>query len=150
MMEDPQLDPMGALITEARADADLAMLVGTRVRGYEPAPKTPTSPADAQGPGAYQAFVVISALDVPPHPRIHITFADYFARCYGSTPQNAWAVWAAFAKAFHMAGPRSKTSGLLLYRTLITGGGQQETDPDTKQPLVSGTIRVIASTQAVA
>jgi hypothetical protein len=139
MLAEPQLDPMGALISEARADGDVAALVSTRVRGGEPAP------GDAKGPGEYQAFVVISALDVPPHPSVPITFADYAVNAYGVTHQNAWAVWAALVKAFHKVGPRVKANGLAIYQTLVTSGGTQDTDPDTKQPVVRGVVRVITS-----
>lgn len=144
MLAQPQLDPMGALITELRGDPDVAALVAARVRGFEPAP------GDALGAGSYRAFVVLSALDVPPHPRLPITFADYAVRCYGATPQGAWAVWGAVVKALHQVGPRTKSNGLLIYKTLVRSGGEQELDPDTRQPVVIGTVGVIATTQAVA
>jgi hypothetical protein len=35
MLTVPQLDPMGALIAELRADPHVSALVGTRVRGFE-------------------------------------------------------------------------------------------------------------------
>lgn len=144
MLDDPQLDPMGALIAELRADTDVAALVSARVRGFEPAP------GDAQGAGSYQAFIVLTAFSVPPHPRVPITFAEYGARCYGSTPQNAWAVWAAVVKALHQVGDRTKSNGLLIYRTFVLTGGQQDRDPDTQQPVVIGSIRLTASLQSVA
>lgn len=156
MLVDPQLDPMGALITELRADPDVAALVGSRVRGFEPAPVRKDAAGavvdqgDARGPGEYIAFVILQALDVPPHPRVPITFGDYLARAYGSTPQHAWAVWGALVKALHGVGARRKTNGLGIYRTSITSGGTQDKDPDTQQPLVTGTIRIIATVQAIA
>jgi hypothetical protein len=144
MLDEPQLDPMGSIVLEARADADLAALTGSRIRGFEPAP------GDARGPGDYQAFVVIAALSVPIHPRVPVTWAEYGVSCYGSTAQNAWAVWAAFAKAFHATTPRVRASnGLGIYRTAVTSGGEQGTDPDTGQPVVRGSIQVIATAQAV-
>ena len=144
ILTEPMLDPIGSLILEARADDDLATLVGTRVRGVEPAP------GDARGPDEWQAFVVLTALSVPLHPSLPVTFADYGVRCYGTTHQNAWAVWAAFVKAFHGVGPRVRESnGLGIYRT-STSGGEQSADPDTKQPVVLGTLRVIAAASEVA
>lgn len=143
MLDDPQLDPMGSLIVEWRSDADVAALVGVRVRGFEPAA------GDAKGPGEYQAFIVVSALDVPPHPTVPITFAQYGVRCYGATPQAAWAVWAAVVKATHAVGPRVKASGLGIYRSAVASGGEQSKDPDTGQPYVVGTISLIATAQAV-
>lgn len=143
MLDDPQKDPMGSLITEAKADSDLTALVSTRIRGFEPAP------GDAKGAGEYQAFVVLSALDVPPHPRLPITDATYAIAAYGSTPQNAWAVWAALVKVWHGLGPRIGTSQLGIYRSWIATGGEQDKDPDTGQPVVRGTLRLIATAQAV-
>ena len=139
----PPLDPMGSLILEARADDDVADLVDARVRGGGPAP------GDAKGPGEYQAFVVLSALDTPPHMTLPITFSDYAINAYGTTHQNAWAVWSAVVKALHKVGPRVKANGLALYQTIVASGGQQDTDPRTQQPVVRGTLRVIASTVAL-
>jgi hypothetical protein len=144
MLDAPQLDPMGSLILEARADADVTALVGARVRGFEPAP------GDAKGAGDYQAFIVLSALSVPIHPRVPVTWAEYGVACYGSTAQNAWAVWAALARVFHATTPRVReANGLGIYRTAVTSGGEQGTDPDTGQPVVRGVIQVIATAQAV-
>jgi hypothetical protein len=140
MLTVPQLDPMGALIAELRADPHVSALVGTRVRGFEPAP------GDALGPGSYQPFVVLVALSVPPHPRVPITFAEYAVRAYGVTAQGAWALWAAVVKALHMTGERVKANGLGIYQTFVLTGGSQDSDPDTTQPLVTGTIRVTATT----
>jgi hypothetical protein len=143
MLDAAQLDPMGSLITEARNDAEVAALVDTRVRGYEP------GPGDAQGAGKYKAFIVISALNVPVHPSLPVTFAQYGVACYGAEPKDAWAVWGAFAAVFHATTPRVKSNGLGIYRTAVVSGGEQDSDPDTKQPLVRGVISVIATAQAV-
>lgn len=143
MFEDPQLDPLGALVSELRADSDVEDLVDDRVRGFEPAP------GDAQNSGDYQAFIVISALDVTPHPRVPATFALYDIACYGVTGQNAWAVYGAVAKALHAVGSRMKANGLGIYRTFVLSGGDQDRDPDTRQPVVRATVRLIGTTQAV-
>lgn len=144
MLDAPQLDPLGSLLIEIRDDVDVDALVDGRVRGFEPAP------GDAQPKGSYRAFVVIVALSVPPDPQLPVTFATYGIRCYGVTPQNAWAVWGAVVKALHETGPRVKSNGLGIYKTIAVEGGEQEKDPDTGQPVVTGTIRLIATTQAVA
>jgi len=142
MLDAPQKDPMGTLILEARADPDVDNLVDGRVRGFEPAK------GDALGPGEYQAFVVLSALPVPVHPQLPITDATYSVAAYGSTPQNAWAVWGALVKAFHARGPRIGASRLGIYRSWMSGG-EQDRDPDTDQPLVRGTLRLFGTAQAV-
>lgn len=142
MLTAPQKDPMGSLIVEARDDATVAALVSTRIRGFEPAD------GDAKSPGEYQAFVVLSALDVPVNPRVPIADARYAVRCYGATPQGAWAVWAALVKLWHARGPRVGSSQLGIYRSWMSGG-EQDKDPVTQQPLVLGVLRLIATAQAV-
>lgn len=148
MLDAPQKDPMGTIILEARADTDIDNLVDGRVRGFEPEGASKTYEGDALGPGDYKAFIVISALDVPAHPRLPITDATYGIAAYGATPQNAWAVWGAFVKAFHAVGPRIGSTNLGIYRSWCTGGVQDK-DPDTDQPLVRGVLRLIATAQAV-
>lgn len=143
MLTEPLLDPLGALLVEIRDDVDVDSLVDGRVRGFEPAA------GDAQGAGSYQAFIVLVSLGGPPDPRLPVTFGTYAARCYGTTGQNASAVWGAVVKAVHMAGPRLKTSGLGIYLSAVIDGGEQSKDPDTQQPVVIGTIRLIATAQAV-
>jgi hypothetical protein len=59
-------------------------------------------------------------------------------------------VWGAFVKATHRLTPRLKASGIGFYQSLVLSGGEQEKDPDTGQPVVTGAIRLIATTQAVA
>lgn len=144
MIDEPQLDPLGSLLVEIRNDFDVEALVDGRVRGFEPAP------GDAGAAGSYKAFVVIVTLSAPPDPQLPVTFATYGIRCYGVTPQGAWAVWGAVVKAIHSIGPRLKSNGLGIYRSAVVSGGEQGKDPDTQQPVCEGTVRLIATTQAVA
>jgi hypothetical protein len=154
---DPMVDPMGSLIVEIRDDFDVDDLVDRRVRGGEPAPQIldettgeVLAEGDARGPGEYIPFIVLTTLSAPPEPRVPLTFATYGARSYGVTPQNAWAVYGALVKAIHNIGPRLRASGVGIYNTLVISGGEQDKDPDTKQPVVTATIRLVAATQAVA
>lgn len=140
---DPMLDPLGALLIEIRDDIDVDALVDGRVRGGEPAP------GDAQAAGKYRAFIVLITLSSPPEMRIPVTFATYGARCYGTTFQNAAAVYGALVKAVHQVGPRLKSSGLGIYRSAVISGGEATKDPDTQQPVVTATISLIATTQVV-
>ena len=138
------LDPLGKLLTELRDDSDVDNLVNGRVRGFEPAP------GDAQPKGAYQAFVVISTLDTPRLPRTPLQTARYGVNCYGATPQNAMAVYAACSDAIHHIGPRIRASdGLGVYISHDSTGASAEKDPDTGQPFVSFVVELIATTQAV-
>jgi len=149
MLDDPLLDPMGALISELRADADVAALVATRVRGGEPAPGTDTTPGDARGPGRYQAFIVLTGAPAPMG-RVPVTRSTYGVRCYGVTYQNATAVWGAVVKALHFAGPRLKANGLGIFTSYLEESAEPGADPDTQQPYVEGTIRINATAQAIA
>lgn len=140
-MIEPQLDPTGSLIVEIRSDPDVLNLVSDRVRGTKPAAGDVADP--------YKTFVVLVCLAAPPHPRLPITEATYAVSCYGTTGQNAWAIWGAVVKAIHAIGPRTKSNGLGIYQSLIAAGGEESEDPDTKQPVVQGTLTLIATTQAV-
>jgi hypothetical protein len=154
---DPMLDPLGSLIIEVRDDPDAGGLVSRRVRGFKPAPAVlhpetgvVVEQGDMRGAGEYVPFMVLTTLSAPPEPRVPITFATIGARCYGVTPQGAWAIYGALVKAVNNIGSRVKSNGLGIYNTLVIGGGEQDEDPDTKQPLVHATIQLIATTQAVA
>jgi hypothetical protein len=146
MLTDPQLPFLGAIIVELRTDVDLRALVGTRVRGYRP---QGGAEGDVQGAGHYKRFVVVSVLSAPVEPSLPITFAEVGVRAYGTDDTDAWAVWAALVKAIHAVGPRVHTSGLGIYRTAILTGGTQDQDPDTDQPMVTGSFQVIATAQVV-
>lgn len=160
MLADPMIDPMGGVIAELRADPDIQNLVGVdecgfrRVRGGEAlgegqcANGTQRS-ADGLGPGNYRAFIVVATLDDPPMARVPVQRAVYSVACYGTTHQNARAVWGAVVKAMHLVGGRVKSNGLGFYISVIEAGGEQDKDPDTGQPVVRGTIRVTAAAQAV-
>lgn len=143
MLTVPQPSPFPALIAEARADSHVAALVGDRVRGARP------RPGDIKGPGEYQAFVVFSSLSVPPHISLPVTFAEFAMNAYGVTDENAWAVYAAIVKTFHAVRTRTKSNGLGIFQSLVVTGGFQDVDPDTSQPVVRGTVRLVATTIAV-
>lgn len=143
MLDAPMLDPVGALVSELRADVDLDLLTDGRVSAGE------AKEGYALGPGRYQAFVVITGA-VGPHPSAPISTGTLGVRCYGSTYQNAGAVWGAVVKALHKVGPRVKVSGLGIYRTALLPDAAQSKDPDTGQPYIDGTISIIATAQALA
>ena len=143
MLDDPLVDPMGSIVTELRADLDVAALVGTRVRGGEAAT------GDAKGAGQYQAFIVVTGAPAPML-SVPVSRSSYGIRCYGATYQNATAVWGAAVKALHRVGPRVKASGLGIYLTTIDESAEPGSDPDTGQPYIEGTIRIIAAAQAIA
>lgn len=154
-MDDPMLNVVGSVIAELRDDSDVAALVGTRIRHSVPLGEVHdgsgslTYEGDALGAGQYKAFIVLVVADDPPMRRVPVQFVEIFARCYGSTPQNARAVYGALVKALHDRGQRVKTNGLGIYRSAIVGGGSDDTDPRTSQPLVIGTIQLIATTVVV-
>lgn len=143
MLDDPMLDPTGALVTELRADTDVATLVGTRVAAGE------SVAGWAQGAGSYLAFVVLVGAPAP-YSRVPVSRATYTVRCYGATFQGATAVWGAVVKAIHQVNARHKASGLGIYITWISDTADQLRDPDTNQPFVEGTLVIYATAQAIA
>lgn len=142
------IDPLGTLMTELQDYAGLAALVGARIRGQNPHGATKSYEGDALGAGKYKAFVVIGTLSLPPERRTPVTFAEYWFRAYGTDARNARAVYRAIVDAVHGAGPRLSSAGIGIYSTYVTGGADGE-DPDTKQPVVTGTIQLIAATRVV-
>lgn len=160
MLDATQLSAIGAVVTELRADTDVATLVGTdlagrvRVRGGEPVGSIQQAggfyDGDARGPGKYVPFVVISTLDEPMRGRVPIFDGYYDAAAYGTTFENARAIWGALVKAMHFSGGRTKANGLVIYTSIVETGGGQDADPVTKQPVVRGTIHIVASANAVA
>lgn len=154
MIDDPLLGVLGPLITATRQDSAIQAVIGNdengirRVRGFEPAEGDVITGVDVNGRPKFLPFIVFVILDATPDDDVPVTFASIGARCYGSTPQNAWAVYAALVRALHRVGPRV-VSGLGIYQTLVRGG-QQTTDPDTKQPVVMATIPLLATAQVFA
>ena len=150
------MDLLPKLLTEIRDDDAVAAIVGTRVRGFEPAAPTvnPTtgaviSPGDARGPGEYVAFVVLVQLDAVRLQRVPVQRAAVAVRCYGRTHAEAAALRWAVSNAIHLTGPRVHANGLGIYQSIDEAGGEQEKDPDTSQPLQTLVISSLATTQAV-
>lgn len=136
-------DVLPKLLIEIRADPDVDALVDGRVRGGEPAK------GDAQGPGAYLAFVVLVQLGAPRQPRVPVQFPRIAARCYGRSHAEAAALRWAVSGAIHNRGPRIHANGLGIYQSLDDEGGDQQTDPDTGQPYQTLVIEAPATTQVV-
>lgn len=135
-------DPLGKVIIELREAAAVAAIVDDRVRGEEPAP--------GDGGKPFKAFVVLSTLATPRHPRVPIQRPRIAGRFYGRTAQEAMALYVAASNALHGVGPRTHTNGLGIYVSLDDTGGVPDNDPDTKQPLVNGVFELVATTLAVA
>ena len=142
------IDPMGALINELRDHAGVHAIVGDRVRAREPHGKTPSYEGDARGAGHYVPFIVLVTLDRSPDNRVPVTWAEYAVRCYGVDSVAADQLFNAVVDALHRQGPRLVSGGGGVYRSYVRGG-VQDVDPATKQPVVTGTIQLIATTQAV-
>lgn len=144
-------DPVGKLLTELRDDDAVAAIAGEnphiavpRVRSPEP------GPGDAQGAGSYRAFVVVSTLATPRHPSVPIQRDRHNVSCYGRTPEEAAALYAACSDALHHKGPRSRSDGQAIYVTHDDTGGTEDKDPDTSQPRYQFVVETLATTQAVA
>lgn len=143
------LNPIGGLVLEVREATPIQAVIGLDSKGIRRVRTEEPAEGDAQGPGKYEPFIVFDVLAAPPEPDIPVTFMTIGFSCYGATKQNAWEVYQALVEALHQIGPRLKSSGLGIYQTLITGGGEQGKDPSTQQPVVRGVISATASTVAI-
>lgn len=130
------VDPMGTLIRELRA-ADIA---SDRVRGGE------AGVGDERTP--YQRFVVLNELSNVPLNRTPVQFARYGVRAYGTTFQDARALWGEIVEVLHIAGSRTGPTGVGIYQTRVLEA-VATADPRTKQPYYDGTLEVIAGTQVL-
>jgi hypothetical protein len=136
-------DALPKILIELRDDIEVDAIVDGRVRGFEPAP------GDSQGPDTYKAFVVVVQLDAPRMARLPVQRPRIAVRCYGRTPQEAAALRWACSNAIHDLGPRVHGNGLGIYNSFDDTGGEQEKDPDTKQPLQTFIVDLFATTQEV-
>ena len=134
------IDPLGALLTEIRDNPGVAALT-TRVRGGEPAP------GDAATP--FRRFVVLTRLGATRERRAPVQAVRIGLRCYGSTHQDAAALYGAVSDAIHNVGPRIGASGVLIHRSFDDVGTGAETYPDTGQPHEDGVISVFAASGLV-
>ncbi len=138
------LDPFGKALIELRDDPVVAGITD-RIRGHEPAP------GDANGPGEYQAFVVVTDLGTIRYRRgIPVQVERIDVRCYADNYTNAKALFLACSDALHDVGPRVHSNGLGIYQSHDDTGGQEGSDPRTKQPYVEGVFELIATTAVVA
>lgn len=153
------LDALPKILIELRDDDAVDAIAHGRIRGFEPMPdvRNPTTGAvitrgDVRSGAAadpYVAFVVLVRLDSPRETRSPVQRPRIAARCYGRTPQEAFALYAACSDAIHHIGPRLHGSGLGIYISHDDTGASQDKDPVTAQPLETFVISLIATTQAV-
>ncbi len=135
------IDPLGKLLTEIRANPAVASLT-TRVRGGEPAPGDSAAP--------FGRFVVLVRLGTQRDKRAPVQEVRIGFRCYGSTYQDAAALYGAVSDAIHNVGPRIGATGVLIHRSFDDTGLGASKDPDTGQPHEDGVIQLFAATQVVA
>jgi hypothetical protein len=134
------IDPLGKLLTEIRDDPAVAALT-SRVRGGEPAPGDSATP--------FQRFVVLVRLGATRKKRAPVQEVRIAVRCYGSTYQDAAALYGAVSDAIHNVGPRIGATGVLIHRSFDDIGMGASKDPDTGQPHEDGVIQLFAATQVV-
>lgn len=148
---------VGKLLIELREDSAVDAIVHGRVRSPEPAPPVyhPTTkalldPGDARDRSDWVAFVVIVPVGTQRHPRVPTQRSRFVIRCYGRNPTEAWDLYAACSDAIHGVGPRVHAGGLGIYVSHDETGGETDMDPDTRQPLVTFVVELVATTQVVA
>ena len=134
------IDPLGKLLTEIRNNPAVAALT-TRIRGGEPAPGDSAVP--------FGRFVVLVRLGMTREKRAPVQEVRIGLRCYGSTFQDAAALYGAVSDAIHHVGPRIGATGVLIHRSYDDIGMGASKDPDTGQPHEDGVIQLFAATQVV-
>lgn len=152
MAEMEMWDPVGRLLTELRDDEAVAAIVGENPHEpVHPRVRSPkAAPADLQGPNGYRAFVTIATLATPRLPSVPVQRARHVVRCYGRTPEEAAALYAACSDALHHVGPRVTGAGQGIYVSHDDTGGEAGEDPDTDQPTYTFVVETLATTQVVA
>ena len=134
------IDPLGKLLTEIRDFPAVAALT-SRVRGGE------FAPGDAAVP--FKRVVVLVRLGTTRAKRAPVQEVRIGLRCYGSTYQDAAALYGAVSDAVHNVGPRIGATGVLIHRSFDDIGMGADKDPDTGQPHEDGVIQLFAATQVV-
>jgi hypothetical protein len=134
------IDPLGFLLATVRDDAGVAAL-STRIRAGEPAGGDATVP--------FQRFVVLVRLGASRNRNTHVQKVRIAARCYGSTYQDAAALYGAVSDAVHAIGPRISAEGVAIWNSWDDTGMGAEKDPDTGQPHEDLIVEVIAGTHLV-
>ncbi len=141
------IDVLGKLLIELRDDDDFALWHDGRVRGEEPAP------GDANGPGEYLRFVVITTLATPRERRVPVQRPTYAVNVFGTSPKDAMAGYVLASDAIHRAGVRMAGTGanrVGIWDSFDDSGGTPERDPQTGQPFVTFVVHLIATDQSVA
>lgn len=129
------LDLQGAVVVEVR-DAAAVAAITPRVRGGE------LAPGDAPPAVVIVALGRVRSPHQPGRNRLGLQQARYVANCYGATRIQANELAGAVSDAIHIRGPRV-TAGKQIRLSLDDGGGEADTDPDTKWPLTRVLIDVI-------
>ncbi|HEY8819056.1 MAG TPA: hypothetical protein VIM25_09580, partial [Candidatus Limnocylindrales bacterium] len=104
------LSPLGTAVAELAADIAVKAIT-TRIRPIEP------GTADAQGPGDYVPFVIVSVLDDQWQAPTATATVTLGLRCYAETFAKAEALYLACAAVFHRKGPRISASQLGIYNS---------------------------------
>lgn len=142
-------DVLPKLLIELREDELVNAIVGDRVRSPKPAPGDVAWADLEDGTRKFtHALIVLTRLSAPRHQRLPVQFPRIAVKCLGRTVVEAAELRWAASHAIHNIGPRIHANGLGIYNTLDDAGGEQDSDPDTGQPLETFIVQAIATTQS--
>ncbi len=134
------VDPLEALLTHLRADADLTALVGTRIYGAD----RPPVAADGQPSTESGAAVSASLAGGTPHPDLPLADVLIDVIGWGGTgpdgPLRAVSIWRAVHATVNVAHRVSGAAHLLW--AVEEQGPTLLRDPDTNEAFVRATLRV--------
>jgi hypothetical protein len=137
------------LLIELREDDAVSAIVGDRVRSPKPAPGDADWDDIENGTRKYKhAFIVLRSLAATRRLRVPVQDARVVVMCLGRTVVEAAELRWAASHAIHNIGPRIHANGLGIYNSFEDAGGEQDSDPDTGQPMESFIVAAIATTQS--
>ena len=138
------IDPTGVIISLLKADAAVAAIAGTKVRGGELAQ------------GDRPPAVIVARITANRNPggggsrRIGLQEVLLQIKCLGATRMQAAQLYGACSDAVHMHAPFEDESGRAIFTIADDVGVTSGIDPGTSWPYEDGTVRVIAAAEAAA
>lgn len=130
------VDLTGVAILEIAAWPDVLAIAGTKVY--------PEWAADDKPPAVIVEQLAIDYSPLGATRRARLQAPSFAAKCYGATRVQAAQLGNAVVDCVELRGPR-RSSGRVVYTSLVDAGGAVELDPLTKWPYATVIFRLIGS-----
>jgi hypothetical protein len=136
------VDLTGVAIRELLANAGVTAIAGQKVR--------PEFASNEAPPAVIVEGLTIGYSLGPGTRNLGIQTPMFVAKCYGANRVQASQLANAVVEAINMRGPRTDSSGRLVYASLVETGGDPDVDPVTGWPHSDVVFRLIGAQKAVA